>query len=209
MATSTPWGTSQICESVIRGILWVSTASHGGFLVSPKKLEQMPEYMRLSAGNWRGAFEEDINMNVVLLYFRQEFIDNESTECYANGFREICANEEKFKTVVKIVKDWLPDIYEKYFGVVLQEGESRAKDEQIHNERYKNNFVLSTIYRHIHLPQQLKENEILVIAKNRGTNETKKIVMSKEKYEELLKTYKNLFPPILDIDSYPESFINV
>jgi hypothetical protein len=160
----------------------------------------MPEYMQFSVGNFKGAFEEDINLCVVLLYFRQEFIDNPRTGYYANFFREICKNEEEFEKVVSTIKNRLPEVYEKFYNVTLLEGESMAKDEQIWKERYKNNFQVRSIWGSIH-DSNVPQGQILILAKNPTSGEEKKILMPEAEYTELRKSSKGVMP-ILNIESY-------
>lgn len=56
----TPWGESQSVEEIAEGITEVSTASHGGILLSPERREVLdkcfPTFTPFAGGNW---FEED------------------------------------------------------------------------------------------------------------------------------------------------------
>lgn len=70
----TPWGPAQTVKPITAGITWVSTASHGGFILSPEwqKLFRaiFPE-AQLWAGE--GCFEEDVDWAWVVLAFPQFF----------------------------------------------------------------------------------------------------------------------------------------
>jgi hypothetical protein len=74
MATSTPWGMSQTVEQIAPGILWYSTASHGGYHLSASRLAAMPEPYK-SWGPWagKGWYEEDCDWCVVALAFPEFF----------------------------------------------------------------------------------------------------------------------------------------
>jgi hypothetical protein len=61
----TPWGPSQECRSYGAGLIFVSTASHGGFYVFPELLAQMPEYFHRNDG-W---YEEDCEWAMVVISF--------------------------------------------------------------------------------------------------------------------------------------------
>lgn len=73
VSTSTPWGTAQTAKSLAHGIVWYTTASHGGCHVSPKLLETMPEYLRGDACAPHGWFEEDCAWAMVAIAFPQHF----------------------------------------------------------------------------------------------------------------------------------------
>ncbi len=66
----TPWGRAQRVEEFAPGIVWCSTASHGGFWLSDERCEKMPEPYR-SAERWAGRnwFEEDCDWCLVYLAF--------------------------------------------------------------------------------------------------------------------------------------------
>jgi len=67
MATRTPWGKSQQSIKVAPGIMWYSTAGHGGYHLSKKRLEKMPKKFRdFKPFAGEGWFEEDIDWIVVV-----------------------------------------------------------------------------------------------------------------------------------------------
>jgi hypothetical protein len=66
---NTPWGQSQSVETLARGIHWVSTASHGGLMVSAgvaAKLFSERAIKNAFPGTWAGhvCFEEDCSYAV-------------------------------------------------------------------------------------------------------------------------------------------------
>lgn len=64
-----PWGDIQETQRIADGIYYITTASHGGYLVSGKRWDEMPEHFRkcsLTDDNW---FEHDMSWcGVVLAY---------------------------------------------------------------------------------------------------------------------------------------------
>lgn len=69
----TPWGDSQFVETIAEGIMRVSTASHGGFVLSPERLKAMPERFKLNRYGTGRFFEEDCEWALVVLAFPEEF----------------------------------------------------------------------------------------------------------------------------------------
>ena len=68
----TPWGPSQHVETIANGIQFVSTASHGGMLLSPARFARMPAKHRktFAGGRW---FEEDCDAAKVVVAFPKHF----------------------------------------------------------------------------------------------------------------------------------------
>jgi len=108
MATNTPWGAAQHSEKIARGIMLYSTAGHGGIHLSPTVNSKMPEALRIEDG-W---YEEDCDWALVALAFPQFFIKD-----YANA--------------VSAAKNWHPDRYEKYFGIVLEAKDSYIRHREL------------------------------------------------------------------------------
>jgi hypothetical protein len=73
MTIDTPWGRADRVEKVGRGILAVSTPSHGGYFVPQELYDAMPEALRVNPygrGTW---FEEDYEWSLVALAFPDLF----------------------------------------------------------------------------------------------------------------------------------------
>ena len=64
----TPWGPSQTTEKIADGITQVTTASHGGLLLSPERVKQLPPDYKPWTGDKRWA-EEDEDAQIVLQAF--------------------------------------------------------------------------------------------------------------------------------------------
>lgn len=70
MAQTSPWGTVQQVEKVVRGVRFVYTASHGGFLVSKGFAQKNLSIAAQKQGmEWNGyyAYEEDCLANIIFL----------------------------------------------------------------------------------------------------------------------------------------------
>ena len=115
---NTPWGMSQTVTEVCDGIVWVSTASHGGMKLDRKQNARIPGYMR-SSGGW---YEEDCDWCIPGVVLNAEHSRTERAK--------------------ETMRNWFPDYYEKFFNVTLLEGESYRKDETLFLERNKNNYLV-------------------------------------------------------------------
>ena len=69
MGTWTPWGTSDGSRRYGPGVMSYSTASHGGFHLSPARNANVHEAVRSKDG-W---YEEDVDWSVVALTFPELF----------------------------------------------------------------------------------------------------------------------------------------
>ena len=73
---SSPWGTVQDSEQIAEGIVFVSTASHGGIWVARELLPRISEEMKDYAEYWSGSsqwFEEDCAAQCVVVSFPEYF----------------------------------------------------------------------------------------------------------------------------------------
>jgi hypothetical protein len=72
MSSSTPWGRVQDVTNVAPGIRIVGTARHGGVVLSPGRVKQLPEGLEPFTGDLR-YWEEDDDFYVPLVVFKAEF----------------------------------------------------------------------------------------------------------------------------------------
>ena len=73
---SGPWGRIQDEEIIAPGIVYVSTASHGGIWVAPELLGRVKQEMQDYAAYWSGSsqwFEEDCAAQCVVVSFPEYF----------------------------------------------------------------------------------------------------------------------------------------
>jgi hypothetical protein len=75
---STPWGREQTRREVAEGITFYSTASHGGYHLSPERFAKFREYFP-DFGLWAGDpwFEEDCDAALVVVTFPDLFTDEQ------------------------------------------------------------------------------------------------------------------------------------
>lgn len=80
----TPWGESQDREDIAPGIIFYTTASHGGFRLNPEVNAKVPENYRKYAAAWShgffdgraesvGWYEEDCAALTVVVTFPEHF----------------------------------------------------------------------------------------------------------------------------------------
>ncbi len=83
------WGIIDSAREIAPGITWVTTASHGGFILSPARLAEMPANLRKCSFTQNDHFEEDCSWCAVPLAFPSLFPDNvvaNARECYAHSY---------------------------------------------------------------------------------------------------------------------------
>jgi hypothetical protein len=118
----TPWGASQTIEPLIEGMVFVSTASHGGLKLEVWRNARMPRYLR-RPGGW---YEEDCEWCLPALVFQDEILAGPDT-FLARGVRQ--------GTHVRTAKDWFPDEYERFTGEKVTAAESyRRRREQFYRD---------------------------------------------------------------------------
>ena len=71
---NSPWGRVQTAEELAPGIWTVSTAGHGGIILSAQRDADMPEYLK-SAAKYAGprCYEEDCEWALVALAYPEAF----------------------------------------------------------------------------------------------------------------------------------------
>lgn len=71
---NTPWGKADDHREIARGIVWLTTPSHGGYWLSDDRQAQMPEpYRSVRPFAGRGWYEEDCDWCLVALSFPEHF----------------------------------------------------------------------------------------------------------------------------------------
>lgn len=115
--TSTPspehtlWDAPQTAEQRLPGIWSVTTASHGGFVLSDERQRAMPEPLRVD-GN---SYEEDVNWSLVILGFEAEF------HALGDPLFDIERN-----LAHQTARHWLPQRYEAFTGQELEPSKSHV-----------------------------------------------------------------------------------
>ena len=119
-AASTPWGPSQGATVYADGVVFHSTAGHGGFLLSAEYNSKVHPSLCVSGG----IYEEDEAWAIVAFTFPHLF----------TSFEGRCA--------AKTMKDSFPDAWEAITGTVLQPGESRKKDERAFHAKHADDWIV-------------------------------------------------------------------
>lgn len=78
---ASPWGPIQYAHNLAEGIVFVSTASHGGFWLSQERRDAVPALWRRYAASWSHGwgdqwYEEDCAACAVILSFPEVFDDD-------------------------------------------------------------------------------------------------------------------------------------
>jgi len=131
---SSPWGAIQDKRELAPGIWTVSTASHGGIKLSRERNAGMPDYMR-NEGGW---YEEDCEWA-------------KAAVVYPIGFQRVIKIEGKpdrteFEIAMDTLRNWHPDQYEQFTGIMLERGQSTVRDDRIFKAENETNFVVSAAW---------------------------------------------------------------
>ncbi|MFU0505240.1 DUF7007 domain-containing protein [Pseudaminobacter sp. NGMCC 1.201702] len=117
---STPWGPSQGATIYADGVVFHSTAGHGGFLLSPDRNRKVHQLIRVTGG----TYEEDEAWAIVAFSFPHLF----------TAFERRAAE--------KTMKDSFPDAWEAITGDVLGPGESWMKDERAFFAKHRDDWIV-------------------------------------------------------------------
>lgn len=123
MATSTPWGPSQSSKKHERGITSYTTASHGGFKVSPTLNQAIHPAWRSSTG-W---YEEDCAWAIVAYTF-------------ADRFPALVV-----ASAIQTVRDWFPDEYEAATGHKVPLSDSHVLRERDWEKAHAADFKVRSV----------------------------------------------------------------
>jgi hypothetical protein len=136
----TPWGSAQSVDIIADGIVWVTTASHGGALLDPGRTAAMPAFM---AGKpWCGnssSYEEDCEWCMPALFFEQEF----RAFYLQRGRTDI---EQIITSAKNTLRHWHPEAYEAFYDVTLKPGESHRRDKQQFIIDNKDNWIVAAAW---------------------------------------------------------------
>lgn len=88
------WGKPQHQEEIADGITWVTTASHGGYVLSAERLAEMPAQYRACSFSGDHNFEEDCSWCAVALTWPQYF-DAKTLEAAQATFNRYYAGKKE------------------------------------------------------------------------------------------------------------------
>ncbi len=117
---STPWGSSQYATVYADGVIFHSTAGHGGFHLDAAHNAKIHASLRAADG-W---YEEDCDWAAVAQAFPELFTD----------FEKRCAE--------RAIRDWYPDAWEAIHGRAIQPGESHEKDRRTFEQDHASDWVV-------------------------------------------------------------------
>ncbi len=164
VATSTPWGTSEVGYTITEGMILYETPSHGGIHLSPKLEEQMPAALKSdSEEGWGGWYEEDVDANKVIVAFPQYFRP-----------QDVVRAKES-------LKHWDPDAYEAFYHETIPEGQSRIKDEKIAKERNVNNYTTRAAWGD--WQEGVPKGKVLVLAQRDSDKSEKYFLVPQSEYK--------------------------
>lgn len=127
-SANTPWGGAQSATVYAEGIVEYSTASHGGFHLSPERNAAVHPTLR-SEGGW---YEEDCGWAAVAITFPD----------LLTAFERRCAETT--------LKDWFPDAWEAIFEAVLGPRDSYQKDRRAFASAHAADWVVISAIRSSH-----------------------------------------------------------
>lgn len=87
--SNSPWGRVQRRTTIAKGIVWMTTAGHGGFRLSRDRWEAMPAHLKACSFTSDEFFEEDCAYCAVVLAFPAHFNDEQvksASATYARWF---------------------------------------------------------------------------------------------------------------------------
>lgn len=108
--THSIWGSIIMAEEFLPGFWVVTTASHGGIMLSASRQAAMPEALQLDTAN----YEEDCDWALPVLAFRDEF----------EAAQPDCASW--LELAVDTARCWNPDRYEAFTGEAVLKNASRV-----------------------------------------------------------------------------------
>jgi len=117
--TESPWGgINQKTTLIPQMIEVVQTASHGGVYVTPTWNKLIPLFMKTNYYNHEGWYEEDCEYSVALIGLEKQIKEK--------GYEHVLIETKAKKTL----RNWYPDIYEKYYNEIIPKGHSIIKDDE-------------------------------------------------------------------------------
>lgn len=117
---STPWGMAQSSEIYADGVVFHSTAGHGGIKLDRARNMAMPVVLRVPGG-W---YKEDCEWSKVAIGFPDLFTDYER------------------RHADQTLRDYYPECWEAVHGRALEPGESFANDRRLFREAHAYDWVV-------------------------------------------------------------------
>lgn len=134
---SSPWGRIQHAIEIVPGMWQVHTAGHGGMKIDRAHMRLVPDYMQSTGYSSGGWYEEDSDWCIPFVVFEGEIRagGNEwAIEVLDDG-----AHLAEFRNAQ-------PDMYEKFFSVTLEPGQSRERDEQVWRAAHAGDLIVRSAW---------------------------------------------------------------
>lgn len=122
-STSTPWGQSDGQKTLAEGVVYFSTASHGGVRLSSAQNGQIPAGAKRCDLRRRGWYEHDVHANIPILVFG-------------------LGNAAELAAAKQNLADWDPDAYRAIFGELPKVEDSRELQRREFEQRTRDQFVV-------------------------------------------------------------------
>jgi hypothetical protein len=158
LRVSTPWGMSQSATIYAEGIVFHSTAGHGGFKLNRARNAAMPSALRLSGG-W---YEEDAEWALV-----------------ATGFPGLYTYREQ-AIADRTLRDWFPDAWEAVNGRELSAAESFTRDRQHFVRQHAEDWVVISAVRSSDHPGMVEA--VATIGGNRTCRDARHFLVPVDQY---------------------------
>ena len=129
--TDTPWGKIDKMRLIYSGIYDVSTASHGGIIMHPKRAKDLLSNDAQKCGSWFNGFlcfEEDCAAPVAI----RELLDKKSMDAPVNQYYK----EGEYSAVIdESIKRWNPEYWKVREQRLHKEQKARQKKSRSREER--------------------------------------------------------------------------
>ncbi|MCH7805151.1 MAG: hypothetical protein IH937_13860, partial [Acidobacteria bacterium] len=154
----TPWGMSQSATIYAEGIVFHSTAGHGGFKLDRARNAGMDPALRLSGG-W---YEEDAEWALV-----------------AAGYPDMFTYREQ-AMADRAMRDWYPDAWEAVHGRTLSAAESFTRGRQQFARRHAKDWVVISAVRSSDHPGMVEA--LATVGGDRNSQETRRFLVRVGEY---------------------------
>jgi hypothetical protein len=158
MRISTPWGMSQGATIYAEGVVFHSTASHGGFKLDRARNAALHPVLRIKGG-W---YEEDGDWSRVAIGCPDLFTDRERAQAD------------------RTLRDWEPDAWEAVHGRTLTAEESFARDRQRFEREHADDWVVIAATRSDRHSGFVET--VAALGGRRDRDERRRFLVSKDEY---------------------------
>jgi hypothetical protein len=185
----TPWGPLQTATQLIDGLWLVSTSQHEGIWLAQKRVLQLPPWASQvndidSSQCWYGL---DSKIWLPIIAFAEEL----STLDRWAGSNMTGQQVVEYAQATLLEDDWT--LYEKVYGVTVLDGQSRARDQKIFEERYRDHYIATKLHRYKEAPA----GYWVVSGRRSRDGAERKFLVTHEEYSRRRETTKAENPTLL------------